>query len=165
MDSKLIDPLMLKALQVTQEQEKLEQQIRSAFFGLDLTQIQEIIRWQETFGQWAETLEINDLVISLSDEENPDLNKASDWLESNKEELTPEKLRMIVYAAMLHGVADYLQKRGDTRHQKNRAKVARIPEHWEKYHAKGMSKNNAAPRIAKDIGLAETTVREKLKGL
>lgn len=130
MESKLIDPVMLKALQVMQEQERLEQQVRGNFFELNLTQIQEIIRWQETFGRWEEVKEINDLVVSLSDEENPDLNKASEWIEANKDELTPERLGMIVYAAMLHGVADFMRKRGDSRHAENRAKDAQIPDLW-----------------------------------
>lgn len=164
MDSKLIDPLMLKALQVMQEQEKLEQQIRSAFFGLDLAQIQEIIRWQETFGQLAEAADIVDLVDNLSGED-PDFDKAGEWLESNRDELTAEKLKNIVYAAMLQGVADYIRKRADARHEEDRAKAARIPDEWKIHKDKGMSKNNAAPKIAKEIGLAKSTVREKLKGL
>lgn len=129
MDSKQIDPVMLKALQVMQEQEKLEQQIRSAFFGLDLTKIQEIIRWQETFGQMTEAADIVDLVDNLSGEE-PDFDKAEDWLESNRNELTAEKLRNIVYAAMLQGVSNCMRKVSLERHAENHQLAKNIISIW-----------------------------------
>lgn len=39
-----------------------------------------------------------------------------------------------------------------------------ILELWSFYQAKGLSKGNAAPRIAKEVGLAESTIRKKLQG-
>lgn len=174
MENKLIDPVMLKALQAFKEREALEKTyqaikeqetlIKSAFFGLDLAQIREIIQWQETFSKYEEIEEINELVDNLAGE-NLDLDKADEWLESNRDELTCEKLSMIVYAAMRLGVADYMRKRAELRHSDNRAKDAQIPVLWKEFKAKGMSKNNAASRIAQITGLKTSTVREKLKGL
>jgi hypothetical protein len=162
--SKIIDEATLKALQLVQDQEKVEQDIKSAFFGLNLDQIREINQWQATFRRWEEVADIDELVDNLSSED-PDFDKAGKWLESNQDELTPEKLIMIVYAAMLQGVSDYMRKRSEVRHNKNRDKNAQIPTLWEECKTKGMSKNKAKEIIAKKLDLKETTVREKLKGL
>lgn len=54
----------------------------------------------------------------------------------------------------------------DKKHEKSRAQSKEAIRLWkEEFEGKkGMSKNNAAPSIAEKTGLAESTVREKLKG-
>lgn len=63
------------------------------------------------------------------------------------------------------GVVIYKKNISDERHKEDRAMSAQIPSLWKKYKDRGLSKNNASTRIAKEIGLAKSTVREKLKGL
>lgn len=53
----------------------------------------------------------------------------------------------------------------DKKHARHRAAEARVVERWAELKVQGVGKNEAARTIAKEVNLAPTTVREKLKGL
>tara|TARA_R110002073_G_scaffold331990_3_gene517319 strand:- start:259 stop:771 length:513 start_codon:yes stop_codon:yes gene_type:complete len=125
-----IDPALIKAYQDMKEQEVLT---KSAFSSLDLRQIHEIIHWQDKFGYLEETVEIMDLVENLSGE-NPDFDKAEEWLELNRDELTPGKLRDIVYVAMLQCGSDRMKKLNDASHAEARKRADKIKEIWATGH-------------------------------
>jgi hypothetical protein len=57
-----------------------------------------------------------------------------------------------------------MRRRANIRHADTPATDSRILELWSFYQAKGLSKGNAAPRIAKEVELAESTIRKKLQG-
>lgn len=53
----------------------------------------------------------------------------------------------------------------DKKHARDRAASASIEIEWQRCLQEGMTKDAAAPYIAKRVNLAERTVRDKLKGL
>jgi hypothetical protein len=62
-------------------------------------------------------------------------------------------------------IAKVGQRNGFKPHANNRASAMRIPFLWKGFKAEGMSKNQAAPLIAKAVNLSLTTVRKKLQGI
>lgn len=112
---------------------------------------------------YVELVESAHVVLWFAGEE-PDTLKASNWLEENRERLTIEKLSQVVQMAMVWGERLAVENRTAQRHKDAPAIDAEIEKLWHEFDAKGMSKNNAAPRIAKEVGLKESTVRKKLKG-
>lgn len=99
--------------------------------------------------------------------ETLDLQQAGTWLGAHRDDITPQLLAELVSAAMGRGVMDLMSERAGKRQGANREKKAEAVRLWheEFQHKPGMSKANAAGRIAKLVGLAASTVRGYLQGL
>ncbi len=115
------------------------------------------------FLEHAEKIDAFNIVSWLCGDE-ADLEKANEWLEENRDTLTTAKLSNIILEAMLQGDSYFMRRRANIRHADTPATDSRILELWSFYQAKGLSKGNAAPRIAKEVELAESTIRKKLQG-
>lgn len=108
-------------------------------------------------------MELLDLVAS----ESIDLQRVGNWLKDHRNEMSAQLLVELVSAAMGYGVTELMCDRAEKRQGKNREKKAEALRLWnEEYKDKPrMSKENAAKRIADDVGLAAGTVRRYLRGL
>lgn len=145
-----ISPEILETIKLMKEREEW---LLHTFGSIDI----ELLR------NHAELIDSFNIVQWLAGDEQ-DLQKAREWLEDNRDELTTEKLRNIIYAAMIHGESDFMRERAVIRHADTPNTNSKINKLWDSYKEKGMSKSNAAPRIAKEVGLAESTIRRKLQG-
>lgn len=122
--------------------------------------VDEVIQWKKSHGSWIEDEEVTELVDNLSGE-NPNIDKANEWLESNKDQLTPETLTTMIKTAMERGVSDYVLKLGNKRHATNRALSRKIKEIW--VSGKYSSRNRCAYAEWKRLGFnAEKTARNAL---
>ncbi|WP_291939247.1 hypothetical protein [Limnohabitans sp.] len=101
-----------------------------------------------------------DMVGLFSDPEaHP--NKCQDWLDSNRDSLTVENLRAIIWA----GVSEHMAGKQTSRSDITKNRDAKIKEMWEELKAKKISKAEAAEIIAPQVHLAVKTVRKKLQGM
>lgn len=129
-------------------------------FGLP--DIESLRQWQKKQEEHAALIDASNLVMWLAGAQS-DNQKATEWLEENRASLTTDKLRSIVHAAMVHGESEFMRERANIRHAGTKGTDFHIQRLWGEYRERGLSRNNAAPRIALEVGQAESTVRGKLK--
>lgn len=108
-------------------------------------------------------------MVGLFSDPQTDGDELQDWIDDNRDSLTVEDLKAIVMAAMAHSAGEALSAHMKAV-QAPRAEKAQeiddeIRQRWEHYKSKGMSKNAAHDRIAREVGQKPGTVRGKLKGL
>jgi hypothetical protein len=108
-------------------------------------------------------------MVGLFSDPQTDGDKLQDWIDDNRDSLTVEDLKAIVMAAMAHGAGEALSAHMKAvqapRAEKAQEIYDEIRQRWEYYKSKGMSKNAAHDRIAREVGQKPGTVRGKLKGL
>jgi hydroxymethylglutaryl-CoA reductase len=108
-----------------------------------------------------------DYLINILAGDEPDLQQTARWIADHREGVTAQFLAELISASMAHGAMTMMSDIAAERHAKSRGQRARALQLWhdEYKHKENMSKGNAAPRIAADVGLAVTTVRKLLQGV
>ena len=122
--------------------------------------VNEFIQWKKSQDPWVEDEEVAELVDNLSGE-HPDIDQAVEWLESNRDKLTPETLTTMIKTAMARGVSNYVLMLGNRRHAENRALSTEIKEIWAS--GKYSSRNICASEEWRSLGFnSEKTARNAL---
>ncbi len=101
-------------------------------------------------------------LVQLFEDDSP---RFTDWF--NNWSKAPDILTLyyLLWAAEEMGVKLDAKSRVDAKHARNRALRLQVKQMWFEMKSEGVSKNDAARRIAEAVPLAETTIRKQLQGL